>query len=347
MHTTKRISAVLVLLCLCLMFHTSCNNNEETDSELQNNCPNSTDTPPIEYNTTLVEDNTNSQLEEADEELIDFLAHETWYSYFTDDGEKQVYTLRFYPSSSKMEWKIGYYESEWENTFVGSYSIGENHVFLAELYDALRDTEMQISFIVDASTIDSIDLDADKNSFNLTITDASLDKYKKMVNEPLYFSLDSNPNYPLETADFVIEQSIHSQNVLLHIVADRQMTLKDNILYDGSMEEYFAFQVLRDITEDDYLESTSDNMPYNKIDSFDGETTSGYLFHVYYNDFEIRKGQIVRCYKIFISVDETDMVLIDAYNYTFIEPMDVDDYWDEYIMPVVLSLDIEYIQRQE
>lgn len=133
-----------------------------------------------------------------------------------------------------------------------------------------------------------------------------------------------------------------SENIEISVAADRQMTLKDNVLYDGSNEEYFRFSLLENTTAEDYLKSLSDeNAQYNEVETLNGKKTeSGFTYRVYYMDVEIRKGQTARHYKFFVTVDETDIILIDAYHYKFKDGSGEEDYLEKYILPVVGSFDI-------
>ena len=70
------------------------------------------------------------------------------------------------------------------------------------------------------------------------------------------------------------------------------------------------------------------------------KTESGFTYRVYYMDVEIRKGQTARHYKFFVTVDETDIILIDAYHYKFKDGSGEEDYLEKYILPVVGSFDI-------
>ena len=52
------------------------------------------------------------------------------------------------------------------------------------------------------------------------------------------------------------------------------MTLKDNVLYDGSNEEYIRFSLLENTTAEDYLKSLSDeNAQYNEVETLNGKKT--------------------------------------------------------------------------
>ena len=65
-----------------------------------------------------------------------------------------------------------------------------------------------------------------------------------------------------------------------------------------------------------------------------------FTYRVYYMDVEIRKGQTARHYKFFVTFDETDIILIDAYHYKFKDGSGEEDYLEKYILPVVGSFDI-------
>ena len=66
----------------------------------------------------------------------------------------------------------------------------EDGIFHSDLYDELRDTEIQITF-----TVDVVSATTDKGEITFTITDTNLDKYKSLVDKPITFVLDSTPNY--------------------------------------------------------------------------------------------------------------------------------------------------------
>ena len=358
-----------ILLCLCLLLQIGCMGNPDTKESHQSGAEttlteeNMTDTERDSETTqsgaetTLTEENmtdterdsettaavsgvdNNAPISMTNGELIDFLSLSSphWYSYFMDGDDKKFYSLLFYPSSDKMEWSIGYYESEGENTFSGTYTIDNEEVFHAELSDALRDTKLQLSF-----TVDVLNTDTGKKEISLNITDSSLDKYQNLVNAPIRFTLDTSADYPLSTSVFTIKQKTQSENIEISVAADRQMTLKDNVLYDGSNEEYFRFSLLENTTAEDYLKSLSDeNAQYNEVETLNGKKTeSGFTYRVYYMDVEIRKGQTARHYKFFVTVDETDIILIDAYHYKFKDGSGEEDYLEKYILPVVGSFDI-------
>ncbi len=270
------------------------------------------------------------------EELLNLLASDVWYCYFVDGGGRKLYTLSFSPLSGKMKWGIGYYESEYINNFEGSYSIDEKGVFRAKLYDELRDVEMRLDF-----TIDVVKADGENSEIALTITQASLDKYKEPESKTIYFTLNSAPDYPLMVADYVIEQKTGSRNIFIHVEADCRLSLKENILYDGSDEEYFKFSFLENSSIDEYFASLSDEgMQYAEDGTLAGKTPKGYDYRVFYRDKELRKGQFVRCYKIFVNLDETLIVLVDAYHYEFKEGLSYAEYYEKYILTVIQSIEL-------
>ena len=337
---------MIILLCLCLLLQIGCMGNPDMKESHQSGREatltenNMTDTERDSETTKAVSEvDNNAPISMTNGELIDFLSLSSphWYSYFMDGDDKKFYSLLFYPSSDKMEWSIGYYESEGENTFSGTYTIDNEEVFHAELSDALRDTKLQLSF-----TVDVLNTDTGKKEISLNITDSSLDKYQNLVNAPIRFTLDTSADYPLSTSVFTIKQKTQSENIEISVAADRQMTLKDNVLYDGSNEEYFRFSLLENTTAEDYLKSLSDeNAQYNEVETLNGKKTeSGFTYRVYYMDVEIRKGQTARHYKFFVTVDETDIILIDAYHYKFKDGSGEEDYLEKYILPVVASFDI-------
>ena len=335
-----------ILLCLCLLLQIGCMGNPDTKESHQGRQEttlteeNMTDTErDSETPVAVSEVDNNAPISMTNGELIDFLSlsNNQWYSYFMDGDDKKFYLLLFYPSSDKMEWNIGYYKSEWENTFSGTYTIDNEDVFHAELSDALRDTKLQLTF-----TVDVLNTDTGKKEISLNIADSSLDKYQNLVNAPIRFTLDTAADYPLSTSVFTLKLETQSENIDISVAADRQMTLKDNVLYDGSNEEYFRFSLLENTTAEDYLKSLSDeNAQYNEVETLNGKKTeSGFTYRVYYRDVEIRKGQTARHYKFFVTVDETDIILIDAYHYKFKDGCGEEDYLEKYILPVVDSFDI-------
>ena len=86
--------------------------------------------------------------------------------------KKMLCTLEFDASGNEMSWNIGWFESEWKNTFSGALSIDESDVFHGELYDGLRDEKIGIDF-----AINIIKSDAGSGEFDMTFTALSLDKY--------------------------------------------------------------------------------------------------------------------------------------------------------------------------
>lgn len=276
---------MIILLCLCLLLQIGCMGNPDMKESHQSGREatltenNMTDTERDSETTKAVSEvDNNAPISMTNGELIDFLSLSSphWYSYFMDGDDKKFYSLLFYPSSDKMEWSIGYYESEGENTFSGTYTIDNEEVFHAELSDALRDTKLQLSF-----TVDVLNTDTGKKEISLNITDSSLDKYQNLVNAPIRFTLDTSADYPLSTSVFTIKQKTQSENIEISVAADRQMTLKDNVLYDGSNEEYFRFSLLENTTAEDYLKSLSDeNAQYNEVETLNVKKLAIYAENV-------------------------------------------------------------------
>ena len=343
--------SLAVLLCLFILFQVGCTENSKKNLGTKETHESGASEPMTEMNTTDIESESettiavsevdnNNPINMTNQELIDFLSLSSphWYSYFMDGNDKKLYSLLFYPSSEEMEWNIGYYESEWENTFSGTYTIDNDGIFHAELRDELRDTTLQLSF-----TVDVLNKDTEKKEISLNITNTSFDKYQSLVNAPIRFTLDSSADYPLSTSVFTIKLETQSENVEISVAADRQMTLKDNVLYDGSDEEYFRFSLLENSTVEDYFKSLSDkNVKYNEDETLNSKTAeSGFSYRVYYSDVEMRKGQIARYYKFFITVDETNIIVIDAYHYKFKDGLTDEDYLKKYILPVVQSLEVK------
>ena len=79
----------------------------------------------------------------------------------------------------------------------------------------------------------------------------------------------------------------------------------------------------------------------DRVEALSGKKTdSGFTYRVYHRDVELRKGQTARHYKFFVTVDETNIILIDAYHYKFKDGSGEEDYLEKYILPVVGSFDI-------
>ena len=156
---------------------------DENDKNSENS-----ETNLIDTSTEVIDETTQSTT--SIEELSSILSYSSWYSYYMDGKDYKLYTLDFDISSGKMEWKNGWFESEWENTFAGSFSVDEDGIFHSDLYDELRDTEIQITF-----TVDVVNATTDKREITFTITDTNLNKYKSLVDKPITFVLDSTPNY--------------------------------------------------------------------------------------------------------------------------------------------------------
>ena len=112
---------MIILLCLCLLLQIGCMGNPDMKESHQSGREatltenNMTDTERDSETTKAVSEvDNNAPISMTNGELIDFLSLSSphWYSYFMDGDDKKFYSLLFYPSSDKMEWSIGYYESE-------------------------------------------------------------------------------------------------------------------------------------------------------------------------------------------------------------------------------------------
>ena len=118
------------------------------------------------------------------------LSCSTWYSYYSDGDNKMLQTLDFDSSGEKLSWKIGWFESEYKNTFSGPLSVDENRVFHGQLYDALRDESAEISFTINIinDSLGGVELD-------LSFISLDPDEYKALEGTTLRFSQDGTPGY--------------------------------------------------------------------------------------------------------------------------------------------------------
>lgn len=143
--------------------------------------------------TSAVENRTSSVYPHGRQDyssMFDLLSYSTWYHYFIDGNEKMLCTLEFDASGNEMSWNIGWFESEWKNTFSGALSIDESGVFHGELYDGLRDEKIGIDF-----AINIIKSDAGSGELDMTFTALSLDKYKSLAGSTVRFSQDAAPRF--------------------------------------------------------------------------------------------------------------------------------------------------------
>ena len=236
-----------------------------------------------------------------------------------------------------MQWNIGWFESEWENTFVGSFTVDHDGVFNADIYDERRDVTAQISF-----TVEVVNTTTGEEEILFTVTDVTLDKYSGIVNQQISFSLDNTPIYPQVLECYSVELQKNSGNIVVDFNAEPQLTVKGQIVYDGSGEEIFRFSILENTTIDEYFSSMpKDNIQYIEDTDLSNTTVKKYPYNVYYRDKEIRKGQYVRQYMIFIVIDETSIVLIDAYHYTYRNMKNELTYYEENILVSIQSLDVK------
>ncbi len=192
----KKIALVLISLLACFLVLTSCGEkknsegNESKDTEtLAVTETADTEAPETDKETETAEDTSNKMTRE---ELVRFISGHTWYDYFyggENNTAKLIYTIEFTPSSDKMSFNAGYYESEWINTYSGKYVIGEDGVFVADFYDELRDETMKMTFVIDV-------LDTDVVNKKISMTVKSTDPaYDALVGKTFEFKKDEAPSY--------------------------------------------------------------------------------------------------------------------------------------------------------
>jgi hypothetical protein len=262
-----------------------------------------------------------------------------WYYYFEDNTGKQFYYMEFNTSKQEMVWNIGYLESEYVNTFKGSFNINEDGVFIGDLFDNIRNVAIEIKFTIQKTAIDITD--ENKNEFIITIISSDLERYQDLENKPLTFVNSYNSPNSIDSLKFTIQQQIETRNVIIKFTASKDLTQKDNVLFDGANEKRFQFNVVENITEDKYfLTFRDEEIKYVKDETLSGKTILGYSYNysVYYKEVEIRQGQSVRYYKIFIKINDTIAVIIDANFYLF---RDSSDYYEHNILPLIQSVDVE------
>ena len=342
---------IIVLCCISFLLQTSCGNHtvdSETHDSYLNNIDDSDSSETTENTESFSEPDTSgvtlpSAIESETVDIIEnekvnsILSYSTWYHYYVDGENYKLYTLDFNISSGKMQWNIGWFESEWENTFVGSFTVDHDGVFNADIYDERRDVTAQISF-----TIEVVNTTTGEEEILFTVTDVTLDKYSGIVNQQISFSLDNTPIYPQVLECYSVELQKNSGNIVVDFNAEPQLTVKGQIVYDGSGEEIFRFSILENTTIDEYFSSMpKDNIQYIEDTDLSNTTVKKYPYNVYYRDKEIRKGQYVRQYMIFIVIDETSIVLIDAYHYTYRNMKNELTYYEENILVSIQSLDVK------
>lgn len=112
-----------------------------------------------------------------------------WYAY-EDLGPTngiQMTVFRFHPQNRKMEWKIGLRESEWRNTYSGSFAIDEDGLFTASLSDDRRGQSTNLTFIVEAFPNLTYGTGA-AEYLSITILSCDDSTYQDMVGKPIVFS---------------------------------------------------------------------------------------------------------------------------------------------------------------
>ncbi len=178
-----------VLLCLCLLLSSACHKNGGTPAP-QDTPPDILETPvsgPDDTETPVSDPVSSDGTDEPQSEETDKLAllsSATWYNYYLLGGQTVVESLSFSPSSDSMEWSVGYFEGGWSNDFTGSFSVDEEGVFHADLYDDISGDEIQIAF-----TIDIINSDGEGSEIAFTITRASPAEYEAIENRTSNFGL--------------------------------------------------------------------------------------------------------------------------------------------------------------
>ena len=354
---------IFVLLCFILFLsQTSCGNQieaSETQADHQSSADSSISTEASEtqadhqtsadsgINTEdpentepyFAEDTADTNLSDkiSDEELNKILDYSLWYHYYMDGEYYKLYTLEFDTAKGRMKWCNGWWQSEYENTFDGSFTADKNGEFRADLYDELRDVTIQMVFSVEA-----VNADTDNGEIIFTITDISLDKYKTLLNQPLKFTDDHTPNYPQVYEEYSVELQASSHNIVIDLKAEPRLTLNEQVLYDGSGEEIFRFNILENTAADNYFDSAAQNdIQYIEDTGLSGMTGNGYRYSVYYRDVEYTKGQYGRQYKIFVVIDETVTVLADVNHYTFRDCKDESAYYNQNILAMVDSLTVK------
>lgn len=273
----------------------------------------------------------------SDMEMLKSLNQDGWYYYFEDNTGKQFYYMEFNTSKHEMSWNIGYFESEYVNTFKGPFDVDENGVFHGDLFDDLRNTGIKVTFTIETSA--GSFSDENGNEIIITVMSSNLDKYKYIVKQPLTFTSEKSNPYLSSTAEFTVQQQVGSQNIIVTVSADKALTQKDNVLFDDVNERRFQFNALENSTEDKYFIALNDGtIKYVKDETLGGKTTLEYLYSVYYSDVELRQGQSVRYYKIFVMIDDTISIIVDADYYLF---RDAGDYYEHDILPVIQSINIQ------
>lgn len=339
---------ILTGLCVSFLFLSACTgipyiSEESTLQDNKNMEQNSLSENSVSEDNSSLTESTDGEIGEqsfnsiSDMEILESLNQNGWYYYFEDNNGKQFYYIKFNATKQEMLWNIGYFESEYINTFKGSFNVDEDGVFIGDLFDDIRNVGIEVKFIIKKAAVDIYD--GSENELIITILSSNLEIYKDLVNKPLTFVDKYYNSYSISTIKFIVQQQIDTRSIIIGFTASKDLKQKDNALFDGVNERRFQFNVIENITEDKYFTIFNDGtIKYVKDETLDGKTTLEYLYSVYYSDVEIRQGQSVRYYKIFIKIDDTIAVIVDANFYLF---RDSADYYEHDILPLIQSIDIE------
>ncbi len=134
-----------------------------------------------------------------------------WYHSFSDDSGKQFYYLHFDTASSKMRFYYGYYESEYANCYVGSYTVNPQTrlitASLADLNTGKTDPTISLSFHLGSDGGDGSSV----TQLTFSPKECSVQKYQHLVGKNYTFVREplSPVKIPTEASGFgAIEEEI-------------------------------------------------------------------------------------------------------------------------------------------
>lgn len=270
-----------------------------------------------------------------------------WYYGFTDANGHQFYRLVFDMKTTAMNFDYGYYESEYVNRYIGTFTIDPvSQEITAVLHDdSIVHTDLDILMKFRLSTTEN----SDEATLVWKVLSCDVEKYSSLIGTDIEFTRNMPSIIELSAvADGEFKIYTIPQD------GDNFLVLKipETWYHDG---EYFAEdyngasaypttkrvayrkteQTLQEFTDE--LRATEPAYTQYDIDSpINGKNDAGYTYVGYYGDGEQIKGLPYRRYLFYITTD-LEAYILEVWQYS---DLDGDDFVEKILQSLLNSFAI-------
>lgn len=199
-----------------------------------------------------------------------------WYHSFSEEGMSQFYYFAFRPEQNEMSFYYGGYESEYANCYVGNYTIDENGIVTANMYDRItHHSESDIQLELEFTEIDA-------QKLTMRIRSCDEERYSNLIGTALLCTRE--PLIPVKIPTFdSIELFEEEISEVVTEEPEDWLVDEDSAPYTYTREEWIQYSLYTDFGFRDPVDVsalTDDELTAYMADAYQCALDIYFLFHV-------------------------------------------------------------------